>query len=602
MQKHAAGKKHKEKVKLIKTSRNILTCFKEKKPEQSVAVKQAEIRIASMFAEHNIAFQVADHFIQVIKKSFIDSEIAKNLKLNRTKCTGIIKNVLTTIESDETINNLNNVKFSVLVDESTDITDHKFMCTLVRYISPLNGLIRTELLQLIALDARNWSAVKIYDAFKSCLSSKSIPLSNIVGLASDGANVMIGQNNSFYTCLRNDVPSVILIQCLCHSSALIAGKACEKLPRSPEELLRNISTYCSGSAKRCAQLCEIQDYFHIERKKILKLSTTRWLSMYQCVNRILELWTALLHYFRIAVVEDKLLSAENILKAMENHFTKAYLLFLKYVLNIINSFNALFQSKTILIHKITEESENILKDFCSNFIKLDVLSNNELKSINVADPNNYLPNKNIILGTECDKYIQSFSPEAYEQVKNTCLEFYVTAAIQIKKRLPINNKMFQELKFLDPKLALYGSSEINFEVLIDTFNEPLDLNIIQTEWRRMKVLIKDNDKTRLLLLAVDEFWHTISKIKDYSDTYQYFNISKLAQICLSLPHSNAEAERIFSVVTDVKTKKRNRLGDDTLNSIAVIRSAYAAKEINCLNFEVTEKHLKLHNSDNLYTK
>lgn len=148
MQKHAAGKKHREKVKLIKTSRNIVTYFKEKKLKQSVAVKEAEIRIASMFSEHNIAFQVADHFIQVIKKSFIDSEIAKNLKLNRTKCTGIIKNVLTTVESDESINNFKNVKFSVLVDENTDITDHKFMCTLVRYISPLNGLIRTELLEI----------------------------------------------------------------------------------------------------------------------------------------------------------------------------------------------------------------------------------------------------------------------------------------------------------------------------------------------------------------------------------------------------------------------------------------------------------------------
>ncbi|KAF0718016.1 protein FAM200B-like, partial [Aphis craccivora] len=113
-------------------------------------------------------------------------------------------------------------------------------------------------------------------------------------------------------------------------------------------------------------------------------------------------------------------------------------------------------------------------------------------------------------------------------------------------------------------------------------------------------LINNNDKTKLSSLPIDEFWHTVSKLKDYSDTYQYQDISRLAKICLGLPHSNAEAERIFSVVTDVKIKKRNRLGDDTLNSVAVIRSATGAKEINCLNFEVTEKHLKLHNSNNLY--
>lgn len=179
--------------------------------------------MASFFAEHNIAFAVADHLIQVMKKSFIDSDIAKNVTLNRTKCTNIIKNILSTVETDETISNLKVCKFSILVDESTDITDTKFMCTLARYVSPINGLIRTELLELISLDARNCSAVHIYDAFKNCLISKNLPLSNIVGLASDGANVMVGRTNSFYSHLKNDVPSVILMQCICHSSALIAG-------------------------------------------------------------------------------------------------------------------------------------------------------------------------------------------------------------------------------------------------------------------------------------------------------------------------------------------------------------------------------------------
>lgn len=110
-----------------------------------------------------------------MKKSFKDSDIAKNVTLNRTKCTNIIKNVLSTVETDETISNLKVCKFSILVDESTDITDTKFMCTLVRYVSPINGLIRTELLELISLDTRNCSAAHIYDAFKNCLILKNIP-------------------------------------------------------------------------------------------------------------------------------------------------------------------------------------------------------------------------------------------------------------------------------------------------------------------------------------------------------------------------------------------------------------------------------------------
>lgn len=570
--------------------------------EKKQSVKEAEIRLAAFFAEHNLAFHLSDHLTDVIGKCFTDSAIAKDLTLNRTKCTSIVKNIIANVESTETINNLRHLPFSILVDESTDITDHKFMCALVRYMSPTTGRVRTELLELILLDATDCSAAKMYDAFKNCLVSKNIPLNNILGLASDGANVMVGKHNSFFSHLTKDVPSVILMRCLCHSSALVAGKACEKLPRGPEELLRSISTYCSGSAKRCSQLTEMQEYFHMERKKILKLASTRWLSMHQCVSRILEYWVVLISYFRVAVVEDKLLSAENILRSMENSYTKAYLLFLKYVLNILNKFNALFQSRTILIHKISDASENILKEFLTHFIKTDVLNNVQLHTINVDDHNNFLQNDRVFLGTECEDYINNFNSEVVTEIKNKCLEFFIQAAIEIKKRLPINNLFFKQLKFIDPKIALTDGTDINFKVLIETFNKPFDINELTMEWRRLKVLINQEQKKELISLDVEEFWHQISKLEDYSEVLMYKNLADLAKLCLCLPHSNAESERIFSIVTDVKTKKRNRLGDDTLNSISVIRSSFGAKNIDCTNFEVTKEHLRLHNAKTLYKK
>jgi len=96
-------------------------------------------------------------------------------------------------------------------------------------------------------------------------------------------------------------------------------------------------------------------------------------------------------------------------------------------------------------------------------------------------------------------------------------------------------------------------------------------------------------------------WNEISKLKDFVDDQpKFFNISKLAQLVISLPHSNAEAERIFSMMNDIKTKKRNKIGDDALNAVTVVRSSLQDKNINCVNFKVTSKHLELHNSKSLY--
>lgn len=60
---------------------------------------------------------------------------------------------------------------------------------------------------------------------------------------------------------------------------LSANKACLKLPRSLEDLLRNIGSHFNRSAKRVEQFKEFQEYFETSLHQILSLSQTRWLSV-----------------------------------------------------------------------------------------------------------------------------------------------------------------------------------------------------------------------------------------------------------------------------------------------------------------------------------
>lgn len=55
---------------------------------------RAEIKLAAFFAEHNIAFSVADHLTDLLKEIVIDSKIIKEIELKRTKVTAVVKNVL----------------------------------------------------------------------------------------------------------------------------------------------------------------------------------------------------------------------------------------------------------------------------------------------------------------------------------------------------------------------------------------------------------------------------------------------------------------------------------------------------------------------------
>lgn len=50
----------------------------------------------------------------------------------------------------------------------------------------------------------------------------------------------MGQHNSFFSCLRNDLPGITIHRCICHSTHLCAGEACKQLPHQSKALTRNI--------------------------------------------------------------------------------------------------------------------------------------------------------------------------------------------------------------------------------------------------------------------------------------------------------------------------------------------------------------------------
>ncbi|KYM95560.1 hypothetical protein ALC62_13784, partial [Cyphomyrmex costatus] len=56
---------------------------------------------------------------------------------------------------------------------------------------------------------------------------------------------------------------------------------------------------------------------------------------------------------------------------------------------------------------------------------------------------------------------------------------------------------------------------------------------------------------------------------------------------------------IFSI-TYVKNKKRNRLSNDTVSAICIVRSTFQAENIKCTNFKTDPRHLELHNAQNLW--
>lgn len=313
-------------------------------------------------------------------------------------------------------------------------------------------------------------------------------------MASDNASVMIGCKNSFFSRLQLEVPNVIMLNCICHLSAIIASKACEKLPETCENLIRNVATYISGSAKRCAILTEFQEFFDVEKRKILKLSNTRWLILHNCVIRILDNWEVLKHFFILAVNEDKLRSAEIILDQLNNNSTKAYLLFLKYLLNFFNTFNVLFQSRKVLIHKLFNTNQQIIQQIGQNFIIPEALK--DIVNLNIDNENILQHVNDVYVGPECENFLVTLFDDCVQEIKLKCLGLYKTAVREMLKRLPYRDIFFKQLAFLDPKIALFdeGRNEIRDLTFVATRIEHVDLTKLAFEWRILPLVFNNIEK------------------------------------------------------------------------------------------------------------
>ncbi|KOC58707.1 hypothetical protein WH47_09222 [Habropoda laboriosa] len=95
-------------------------------------------------------------------------------------------------------------------------------------------------------------------------------------------------------------------------------------------------------------------------------------------------------------------------------------------------------------------------------------------------------------------------------------------------------------------------------------------------------------------------WIDICTQKNSSQNFLFPHLSSLLSTVRCLPHSNAESERIFSMLSDIKSKKRNKIGVDLLNSMRVVRTSLKARGETSRTMSVDDRPINLMSGKQLY--
>ncbi|XP_023235371.1 uncharacterized protein LOC111634762 [Centruroides sculpturatus] len=231
---HAKTRKHGEKIRKSAKSNEKLPF----EPVIGTETKIAELKLSAFVAEHS-NINTVNNLTELLPKIDEKPKIIGELKLLRTKCSMQLKNVIGPSVIEELIQDMDNSPFSVIIDESTDISTIKILCIMVKYFSRMKK--KNLILSQPIIASFNWKI------------------------------------------LRDDVSSLVVIRCVCHSLHLCAEKACQTLPRQLECLVREAHNWFSYSSTRKIQYESLFAAMNenSKPKKISKLSGTRWLRSYQ---------------------------------------------------------------------------------------------------------------------------------------------------------------------------------------------------------------------------------------------------------------------------------------------------------------------------------
>ena len=117
------------------------------------------------------------------------------------------------------------------------------------------------------------------------------------------------------------------------------------------------------------------------------------------------------------------------------------------------------------------------------------------------------------------------------------------------------------------------------------FQEPSEPDSLESEFHNYQLLCDEDisqnvwkeAKSNSGNIQIDRIWFFVSEMKNVDGSYQ---LEKLSRLILTVPHSNAEEESIFSMTSENKTYFYPNLNSDkTLRSLITVKLATENKPI-----------------------
>jgi len=247
--------------------------------------------------------------------------------------------------------------FGLLIDDLTDIAVQEQMICFIQYIDEkaskhIMFLFATNLL---GGESSSANSPTIKAALLKGLEDKSLDTMKFSSICTDGASVMMGEQNGLAGLLRKEFPKILTFHCVCHRLALatvVTSKEEDiKYIDNVHNYLRQVWQLLENSPKKMATFIKIQANVNAVRlstkgekavaTKLQKACKTRWLSFEALVKSVKKCVYPLL--LALKQLEPESATAGGLYKKMYSAYFLGALYLLSEVLPILSTLSKTFQ-------------------------------------------------------------------------------------------------------------------------------------------------------------------------------------------------------------------------------------------------------------------
>ncbi|XP_045215333.2 zinc finger protein 862-like [Mercenaria mercenaria] len=453
--------------------------------------------------------------------------------------------------------------FSLMFDESMDVSVHQNLISYIRVLETNDfGTVEPHTYFLGINQLNRANSESIFGKVLEMLGKKGIDISNLCGVSTDGAAVMVGNKSGVVTRLKNHVPGVLATHCIAHRLALSCSTGADTIPYLVkfQEILNSIYKYFKYSPKNMSSLSAIQSILQGQAKRFQEVFHTRWLSFEGSVDALVTNYPSLISVF----LEENSGKALSLYKPITTYKFLYVAHFLCDVLKPLAILSKMYQKKDLQYSEVSPlltSPISMLEDL------RDSKSGERLQGFLKVAPAEPTLDSDGLFTFEFEGHTIRDSEKQRTESVNVCDQF-------VDRMVKSLNDRFSD----NADGAILTSMSNMFNPLLKATGLSNDLETISDYLGSVGI---EGSKSELSAFVQFARATHDSGNRSVTDTHSCANLAiknksvfpasaEVAERFLALPVSTADCERGFSKQNLIKTSLRSKICEDNLENLMIL--------------------------------